>query len=207
MNNNEIEKKLDQLLSNLPKQQYDTDAWLMEDETEAFENIVRQRRRKTWLRRLAAAAAVVGVLFWAGSMLNRQQEEPQPLAVDETRQTPVQAPQPINTQTLAEAMPEKKATPRTKVQKAKETVANKAAAQRMTPIDSLADIVAHIEQSMQGIKDSCYLANVEKLIRADNKLQRLVNELILEGIMTGSTKRVVYHIERQNNEQEYETIF
>ena len=199
MNNNDIEKKLDQLLSSLPKQQYDTDVWLMEDESEAFENIVRQRRRKTWLRRLTAAAAVIGVLFCAGSMLNRQQEESQPLVANETRQTPVQESQPANTQILAEVISQKKDAPRIKVQKAKETAVQKAAAQRMTPIDSLADIVARIEQSMQGIKDSCYIANVEKLIRADNKLQRLVNGLILEGIVNEHTTQVALN-DQQDNE-------
>lgn len=199
MNNNDIDKKLDQLLSNLPKQKYDTDAWLVEDETEMFENIVRQRRRKTWLRRLTAAAAVIGILFLAGSMLNRQQEEPQPLVANETRQTPVQQSQPANMQILAEVISQKKDTPKIKVQKAKETVVHKAATQRMTPIDSLADIVARIEQSMQGIKDSCYIANVEKLIRADNKLQRLVNGLILEGIVNEHTTQVALN-DQQDNE-------
>lgn len=60
----------------------------------------------------------------------------------------------------------------------------------MTPIDSLADIVARLEVEMQGISDSCYLANVEKLIKADDQLQKLVNNLILDGILTDTITRV-----------------
>ena len=68
--NIEDEKKLDRLLDNMPKPQYDLDAWLEEDETMAFDRIVSKQHRqpKAW-RWLAAAASLVliigiGAMIW-----------------------------------------------------------------------------------------------------------------------------------------------
>ena len=182
MNQNDMEKKLDQLLAGLPKPQYDTDQWLVEDHTAEFDRIVGQRRRKVWTRRWAVAAVVVGLLSIVGVTLQRQTETPLP-PVAQT--TPVVTPQPIaqtEAPKPAEALPTVKAS--AKVKRTRKPAVAQAPATSMTPIDSLTDLMASIEESMQGIRDSCYRANVEKLIRADDRLQRLVNNLIIEGIVT-----------------------
>ena len=67
--NIEDEKKLDRLLDEMLKPQYDLDAWLEEDETMAFDRIVSQRRRRKVWRWLAAAASLVliigiGAMIW-----------------------------------------------------------------------------------------------------------------------------------------------
>ena len=67
--NIEDEKKLDRLLADMPKPQYDLDGWLEEDEMMAFDRIVSQRRRRKAWRWLAAAASLViiigvGVTMW-----------------------------------------------------------------------------------------------------------------------------------------------
>ena len=67
--NIEDEKKLDRLLADMPKPQYDLDGWLEEDEMMAFDRIVSQRRRRKAWRWLAAAAILfmiigVGVTMW-----------------------------------------------------------------------------------------------------------------------------------------------
>ena len=58
---------------------------------------------------------------------------------------------------------------------------------RMTPADSLAELLAHIEEKMLDIRDSCYLVNVEQQIRGDRRLQHLVNRHLLEGILSDTT--------------------
>lgn len=63
MNKND-EKKLNQLLDEMPKPQYDLDIWLHEDETVTFDRIVSQRRRTVWLW---TAAAAVGLLVVVGT--------------------------------------------------------------------------------------------------------------------------------------------
>ena len=42
--NEDMEKKLDQLLADMPKREYDLDAWLAEDETAEFDRIVSEQR-------------------------------------------------------------------------------------------------------------------------------------------------------------------
>ena len=42
--NEDMEKKLDQLLADMPKREYDLDAWLAEDETAKFDRIVSEQR-------------------------------------------------------------------------------------------------------------------------------------------------------------------
>ena len=196
--NQETDKKLDQLLANLPKQQYDMDAWLIEDETETFDRIVSQRRRKVWTWRWIAAAVVVGLFFAVGSMLEKQTTATLPPVAHVEKQEPVSQPLPIQEQepVLAEVITPKDAAPRAKAMQ-KKVAATQPATHRMTPIDSLTDIIAHIESSMQGVRDSCYIANVEKLIRVDDRLQRLVNELILEGMVSEPTTSTAF-IDSQN---------
>ena len=198
MTNNDMEKKLDQLLAGLPKPQYDTDTWLIEDHTAEFDRIVRQRRRKVWGRRLAAAAAVIGALCVIGTKLEKQTDIPQTQVTHKTTQPIVVQPQPEEP-LLVEVTPERKAPQKAWTQKTKKAAAAQPTSRQMTPVDSLADIIAHIETSMQGVRDSCYIANVEKLIRVDDRLQRLVNELLLEDIVNEPTVPVVLNNPENND--------
>ena len=81
--NEDMEKKLDQLLAEMPKREYDLDAWLAEDETAKFDRIVSEQRvpssktaeskhRPLW-RWVAAAACFLLII---GIGLHYQFEEP-----------------------------------------------------------------------------------------------------------------------------------
>lgn len=70
--NEDMEKKLDQLLADMPKREYDLDAWLAEDETAKFDRIVSEQRvssaktaeskqRPLW-RWVAAAASILLII-------------------------------------------------------------------------------------------------------------------------------------------------
>ena len=196
---NEMEKKLDQLLERLPSQQYDTDAWLIEDETAEFDRIVSQRRRKVWLWRWSAAAAVAVLLVVAGTLVNWKADEVQPrVAHTQVVPQPVQQPDSSEQQPLlAETKQPKQAVATTAP--APRTTVVRTTGRTMTPIDSRADIGARIEQTMQGVRDSCYIANVEKLMRTDDRLQRLVNQLVLEGIMADTTTNTAFTNPQDND--------
>jgi len=81
--NEDMEKKLDQLLAEMPKREYDLDAWLAEDETAEFDRIVSEQRvpssktaeskQRTLWRRVAAAACFLLII---GIGLHYQFEEP-----------------------------------------------------------------------------------------------------------------------------------
>ena len=70
--NEDMEKKLDQLLAEMPKREYDLDAWLAEDETAEFDRIVSEQRvpssktaeskQRTLWRRVAAAASILLII-------------------------------------------------------------------------------------------------------------------------------------------------
>lgn len=69
--NEDMEKKLDQLLADMPKREYDLDAWLAEDETAEFDRIVSEQRP---LWRWVAAAACFLLIIGVG--LHYQFEKP-----------------------------------------------------------------------------------------------------------------------------------
>lgn len=160
-----------------------------DDFTDKVIQRVTPRRRSPltiWFTSVAAVAVVlivVGVLLWPRqeTMVSQQMAQTD-VAIEDT------ATEQKATATLQPTIEELPVTttpaPR-KVQTARVTPMRS-----MTPIDSLADIVARLEVEMQGISDSCYLANVEKLIKADDQLQKLVNNLILDGILTDTITRV-----------------
>ena len=66
--NENIDSKLNRLLADMPKQEYDLDAWLQEDETATFDRIVSRRKRTVWPR-VAAAAACLFIIIGIGVIL------------------------------------------------------------------------------------------------------------------------------------------
>ena len=224
--NDEMDQKLDELLSRLPKNDYDLDAWLVEDETATFERIVRQRRRKRAAWWLSAAAAVVagGVFVFAPKAPLAVSEVPltapeAPLTTSEDEVVAVAAPLPCRggagggvtiSQSASKILLTPPPTPPLQgrgaaarlqdlpkpatalAAKSATTLAAMpaialAATESPSPVDSLADLVARIEQGLEDVRDSCYIANMEKLIATDSRLQRLVNRLILDGIIRDTT--------------------
>ena len=154
-------------------------------------------KRTHRIRIYAAAAVIIGLLCTVGIMLEKKTEVDPTLVAKETEQptaTPIQQPEePV----LAAITPTETKPTTVKAKQAKPVTVSHAT---MTPIDSLTDIIAHIESSMQGVRDSCYIANVEKLIRVDDRLQRLVNDLILEGMMNTPTAQVALNEPQDNND-------
>lgn len=167
----------------------------------------KSRRRPTgWM--VAAAAAIAAMVVTGAALLqiNGEQEagagvvaqatavqpadaKPRPTTVDAKPRpmTTNEKPKPMTTDAKQRPMTaDTKQRPMTADAKPRPMTAET----KMTPIDSLTDIIARIESGLQQVRDSCYLANVEKLIRADDQLQKLVNNLILDGILTDSTTRV-----------------
>jgi hypothetical protein len=77
--NEDMEKKLDQLLAEMPKRKYDLDAWLAEDETAEFDRIVSEQKKSAKikpLRRWLAAAACLILIIGIGVTLWPKEEQP-----------------------------------------------------------------------------------------------------------------------------------
>jgi len=75
--NEDIDRKLDRLLAELPKPQHDLDAWLSEDKTAAFDRVVSQRRRRTMWR--WAAAACLLIIIGVGATIWPREDPAQPI--------------------------------------------------------------------------------------------------------------------------------
>jgi len=212
--NQDEQEKLNRLLDRLPKGDYPLDQWLAEDETATYDALVAERRRRLTLRRWAAVAAGIVIVIGIGAVLTLnggRGQQPQPVAVATVSgQAPVGrdvtdvrgatnsaavtdsstatgSRGAANSLAHANASGPAATTPYATATPYAATAPALAGSRRLTPIDSLTDIVARIEAGLQGISDSCYQANVEKLIRADVRLQHLVNRLVLEGIMADTT--------------------
>ena len=54
--------------------------------------------------------------------------------------------------------------------------------------DSLEYYISCVEAQLSKISDSCYEAQVERLIRVDDRLSRLVNRIIMDGIITDTLR-------------------
>ena len=51
------------------------------------------------------------------------------------------------------------------------------------PIDSMSYYLAKLEQGLAHVRDSCQAAHIERLIRADAQLQKIVNTLMIRELM------------------------
>jgi len=158
------------------------------DFTDKVMKRVNKRRRSSLGLWLSSAAAVVVVLMVVGTMLWPHHENVAKTTVAHIDTTFENAEQEQPIVAAQSTITEK--TVQAKLQSRQRQVGKAQPIRRMTSIDSLADIVARLEVEMQGISDSCYLANVEKLIKADDQLQKLVNNLILDGILSDTITRV-----------------
>lgn len=71
--------------------------------------------------------------------------------------------------------------------------------QNATVTDSLEYYISKVEQQLANIRDSCYEARVERLIRVDDRLGRLVNQLILDGILSDTLRATVFSEQTKND--------
>ena len=98
--NKDIDKKLDQLLADMPKPEYDLDAWLAENETAVFDRLQRMNtdfssqrmntdlhgsKRKVW-RWIAAAACLIIVIGIGVTLKQISITEPEPMLAENNAQ-------------------------------------------------------------------------------------------------------------------------
>ena len=88
--NEDMERKLEQLLNDYPHPDYPLDEWLSEDKTEEFDRIVRERKRHKLVGRWVAVAACLLVAIGIGiTMLFKEQPVPvEPNIIVKTHPTP-----------------------------------------------------------------------------------------------------------------------
>ena len=100
--NEDMEKKLDQLLADMPKRDYDLDAWLAEDETAAFDRIVSEQKKpakiKPLRRWIAAAACFLLIIGVAATLWPKEEQPTAPLTAQKTEQPQTEQPTKLPTE-------------------------------------------------------------------------------------------------------------
>lgn len=152
------------LVAQMLQQEEDMDSWLAEDETAEYDRIVNERRAKHHFLRWAIAAIFI-LLVAAGAIVlwPREQLDPGTQCPDfSERHTSVVITEPSK----PEAPPTK----------AKKRIRRKAA---VSTTDSLQYYIARLEKELESVNESTYTAKAEEVLRADARLQKLVQRIMM----------------------------
>ena len=152
------------LVAQMLQQEEDMDSWLAEDETAEYDSILNERRAKHHFLRWAIAAIFI-LLVAAGAIVlwPREQLDPGTQCPDfSERHTSVVITEPSK----PEAPPTK----------AKKRIRRKAA---VSTTDSLQYYIARLEKELESVNESTYTAKAEEVLRADARLQKLVQRIMM----------------------------
>ncbi len=192
-----------------PADEPDVDAWLQEDMTGDYDRIVAARRRKLYIVRFAAAAAVIAFVFLAGLKIGNPADDKAPViakaeavrvATPAEKQLRPVAPAVENAQQTGAGEPERETG---KADKAAhggalggELLASAAPVETvsagMTQADSLSEIIERIERGLENVSDSVYIARVEELIESDARLQKLMNNVMIKKVVMDDKNMEAY---------------
>lgn len=184
------------------------------DNSEEYDRIVNRRKRLAIVRRWAVAACIAAIVFLGGLLpgddgtTEQPQGKPQQMAkaeqkvaqpVVEKKAEPVQ--QVVKEQPKAVAVAAKPVRPKQKTQQPivaepEETIVPMttqevkerliAESGDVSYADSLEYYVDRVERELESVSDSLYLVRVQKVIAADEKLQKIVNRIIFESMESDS---------------------
>ena len=157
-------------IAQMLQREEDMESWLTEDETAEYDRIVSQRSTKLRILRWAIAAAIA-ILLVAGAVIlwPQQTSEPQ---VAITKITPASNSNEVKEQPL---LPQKEVQ-----QPALEKVKAKSVKRRQaSTTDSLQYYIARLEKELENVNESTYTAKAEEVLRADARLQRLVQRIMI----------------------------
>lgn len=191
------EKIMAEMLMQRRHSEDEMEQWLTEDETELYDTIMRQRRQRKVIRKLAAAASIViviGVALWF--VTGRKTEHDRIIAWQTTVTGDGQKPEKPTQQLLiktddvnkgvtkrivvaTEELP--KNTESVKPVKPQTVEKTMTKADDLTPTDKIQNLIAGIETKLEEIGDSVYMAHVENMIYTDRKQKELVDKMIAAG--------------------------
>lgn len=161
--------------------------WLAEDETAAYDQIVSSRHAKRHALRWAAAA-VVTILLTAGAFVLWTKDT----GTDTSRtHSTTSVPTPVTAQADSAVHREDapiEAKPRTLAATSRpiKRAVHQQAASSSTTADSLQIYIERLERELAQVTDSSYTTKAEQIIRADARLQRLVQRIMMGEIARNS---------------------
>ena len=154
------------------RQKEDIERWLIEDETAVYDHIVAKRQAKHRYLRWTIAATIAIVLAIGAAVLWPKQEAISLVATTNAIQKPQPNPTAQNTVLVAQQFPIPK-------QKRSHTIKHQQVSKQVSTIDSLQYYIVRLEHELENVSDSTYTAKAEQVIRADARLQKLVQRIMI----------------------------
>lgn len=159
------------------KNQENTDLWLIEDETETYDRLVNQRHARRRLMRWSVAAIFIALIAAGAIVLWPNSENPvsrDKIAIHKTGAAAVATPE--------HAIAPNPTPPIVAKSTVQKPVKAKAIPKATNTADSLQIYIERLEQELAQLTDSSYTAKAEQIIRADARLQRLVQRIMIGEI-------------------------
>ena len=167
------------LVAKMLQQEEAMDRWLTEDETEKYDRIVSQRRaRRRVLRWAVAAVAVVLVaagaaMLWPGEQASNAVAEQK---AEEVTEPMIHDAEPVVADGEASVAVIAPSSPAVSPKKVSKRVNQETKA---TTTDSLQYYIARLEKELENVNESTYAAKAEEVLRADARLQKLVQRIMM----------------------------
>ncbi|MBQ3698529.1 MAG: hypothetical protein II886_01320 [Prevotella sp.] len=167
------------LVAKMLQQEEAMDRWLTEDETEKYDRIVSLRRaRRRVLRWAVAAVAVVLVaagaaMLWPGEQASDAVAEQK---AEEVTEPMIHDAEPVVADGEASVAVIAPSSPAVSPKKVSKRVNQETKA---TTTDSLQYYIARLEKELENVNESTYAAKAEEVLRADARLQKLVQRIMM----------------------------
>jgi hypothetical protein len=176
------------------RQKEDIERWLIEDETALYDSIVAKRQAKHRYLRWTIAATIAIVLAIGAAVLWPKQEAISLVATTNAIQKPQPIPTAQDTVLVAQQFPIPK-------QKRSHTIKHQQVSKQVSTIDSLQYYIVRLEHELENVSDSTYTAKAEQVIRADARLQKLVQRIMIGELTKDDVQEEAMNINKTTEEQ------
>jgi hypothetical protein len=176
------------------RQKEDIERWLIEDETALYDSIVAKRQAKHRYLRWTIAATIAIVLAIGAAVLWPKQKAISLVATTNAIQKPQPIPTAQDTVLVAQQFPIPK-------QKRSHTIKHQQVSKQVSTIDSLQYYIVRLEHELENVSDSTYTAKAEQVIRADARLQKLVQRIMIGELTKDDVQEEAMNINKTTEEQ------
>ena len=192
--NEQTTPKEEHLIAQELRQKEDIERWLIEDETALYDSIVAKRQAKHRYLRWTIAATIAIVLAIGAAVLWPKQEAMSLVATTNAIQKPQPIPTAQDTVLVAQQFPIPK-------QKRSHTIKHQQVSKQVSTIDSLQYYIVRLEHELENVSDSTYTAKAEQVIRADARLQKLVQRIMIGELTKDDVQEEAMNINKTTEEQ------
>jgi len=184
----------EQQIARLLREGENVEQWLTEDETAEYDRIVNQRRAKRSYLRWAVAAMVAIVLAAGAAVLWPKQETMPLVATSNAIQEPKPIPTTQDTVIVVQQLPIAKPNRNHSVKRQQVT-------KQASTVDSLQYYIARLEHELENVNESTYTAKAEEVLRADARLQKLVQRIMIGELTKDDVQEEAMNINQITEEQ------